>query len=398
MPGTGSKPHGHIVPYATFNVNYDYKVRWNAVDANGFPTATNAYFDQIAVADVRQYTTQQWQMLQTYFGWYQQFRCKRYTLEWIPRFRDNSGVTCEVINQIHQQQAPIHNIPSDIDSNFFAENTEITLVPDMDDTVVRSNNLDEYYLVRSQPYARTGPVKSPIKLTFDPHIFDVTAGAIAGTETADPQNATAASGSANYAPANSNPSLTGAIIEEAVTPIKNPWRATKIGISLGTNVDQLNLYECMFGYKFYFYTPFNTVTAAAGTSITGSVGLMRCHVEWEFKMPEYKFFPAVVSLNTTEENEKQLTLLRKVHGETYLLNQAKKPPEFSHTPIRQAQRASAENAGHTLDEPNAKRTRKEDYQEVIATAKQANPSPAPTSHQTPAGPKARFPLGLNGSR
>lgn len=398
MPGTGSSPGDTLRPHAAYRANYDAGLTWTATDASGNATVTNAYSDQVSAFDVAFYSTSQWTQLRAHFDWYQHFRCAGYSVEWIPRFRDNDGVVAQILLDT-QIGSPARLDNSVALCNFFAENAEITLIADLEDTIIRNNNIDEYLLVRANPKCHTGPVKKPLKLFFVPSMLDVTVSDMNGLESTSPENNLQGQPVKNYAPTNSNSSTIGAITETSVVPEMNKWRSTKISAQTTTGATKgtsLNVNETLFGYKWYTYTPFNSASGVGSGNGT-TVGFLRVQSHWEFMDVEYRMFVQPPQVTMDAEQEKQLTLLRKIHGEKYMLQSHKHNPRLAGPRI--IEREVVEAAGHQV----ATQNRQRDTEEDIAAAKKqkttpADPSPAQSSQGTPAPQKARYPLGLAGSR
>lgn len=398
MSGIGTQPRSLVQPHQEVTLNYDYKVLWNAVDSAGLSTMTNAYQDQISPGDIHAYSLQQYQTMTNMFNYYQYYRCKKYSVEYVPRYSTHQAPLGYITNQIYSSSPALDTVYTVAAENLFMENAEISLIFDKDDTFVRANDLQEYYLVRSLPGTVTAKTTNCCRLVFDPTQFDMTMNQFNGTEDQRPTYSLPVQATSNNATTNNNSGLVGATTMETTIPEVNRWRATKIATNVATNnTTALNLNEVMFGFKYYFYTPFNSTTATpAGTTVAIYAGLFRIQATYEFKDMEFRAFVVPPALAATEEEEKKLNLLRKVKGESYVLQKHRTNPTF--TPIRQAQRAVAENAGHKLAGPDGETTIQDDYVEVVKKAKTGDPSPTPASQGTPGPPKARFPLGLGGSR
>ena len=380
------------------HLNYDVNQQWQPfVSGTQNRRTVQAVAASLRVDDIFNFGILQGQAVVNMFNLYQEFRVASFKLSFIPRYESSQAALGYIQNQPSYQDNT--GLPSYVE-NFFCETAEYILLMDKQDTFVTDNNLDEYYLLRSHPAAITGKTTERRFLAFAPQQYDINAALVSPVATNGGQISGAYQG-----PAISNGSGSAAANFQTDTTQTevNAWRSTKVftGITgstpgaVGNLV--LNTGETLFGWRWYCYTPFNTV-ALSGSSTVVTVGTFRVEWDLEFRNPEFR--PYITSLGLVGERLEEIQLLRKLKGEEYLLLDHNQRPQFI-TAQKDAIKRTAESAGFTpaLD-PH--KTIAEDIQELKKQkaereAKSAS-NPAPSSQQTPISQSARSALGLNAIR
>lgn len=324
--------------------NYDFRQSWTGRDTNNnqYVVYANIYnFEPVDVTFLPGLS--QTEIFNFHLDMYQYYRCTKIRAEFIPRYRTGEAALAYCMNQnaVLNSAAGTSTLASgsQVVENLFCEEAALTVITDLDDTVVRQNSLDEYYMVRAHPQAVTKPLKSGIIMEWVPTMYDATLH-IYGTEgmgEGNPQQTSNLQGTYQV-PLTNN---AGSAQLDMVVPIAMPWMPTKISNSnqpTGTSA-AFNTTQTLFGMKSYIYTPFNTSQATS----TETAGLWNITMEFDFKELEHRPFLATgtgISLRQNHIQTKDINVIRNLKGESHLLDYRKGEPEFSNK--RKKQQAIAE--------------------------------------------------------
>lgn len=394
----------------TITFNYDSYLHWNPLDSN-FNQArlVQAYHMGITAGDIRNHSLQQVDILDSFFDYYQYFRCDNWQATWIPKYNSSqafgNAVLVDSFDNVQFAPNPAGSggfpytqarATSIGDVEIYGRQAELLMVQDKDDLVVRDNNYDEYLLQRSNPKAHCFSPYSGATIRFDPTMMDVISGGFSG-EVLDGnvdqnyKNQTILSGGVTNsynAPQSQN---AGAGMLSITAPEANKWRCTKVTGNVNNQNQPLvpNFSETMLGWKLYIYTPFNNQS----TSIDQSIGMWRIQSTLTFREIDSRAYITFASLSETEEQKKTLNQMRKLKGEHYLLEPKHNEAQLGARPTRQQQKRILENIGEQPAKDTAASTLAQDKEEMIKKPKPAGPSPTDASQRTPAAPTARTPFG-----
>jgi hypothetical protein len=214
---------------------------------------------------------------------YQQFRLRRVTKKWRPRFSraDLNAFTSTTINALGVSDPEDYQMQAL--ASYFQTGHVHTWVQDHDDRTM-AFTLDEYWQARTNPGAVTFPVTQPYTFSYTPSAFNVVAKP-SGVGTGDNPWGPASIQTLVGTPNNTEVTL------DASDPMVMPWQATKIirrppGGGSGSWDFNLNGNNYL-GAKYYSYTPFNT-TIGTSTAVQVNVGLFEGEWEFEFRDPDWR--------------------------------------------------------------------------------------------------------------
>lgn len=372
---------------AFLNVNFDSTTSWGTdsalvarqVENNG--VVVNLLMLQNSV------TFDQNRALRAMLNLYEEFTVREISVEWIPRFphilaantaanmglAGVGGFSKELINLYYR---------------FFCESAEVWMVPDMDDTQVANNDAGSFYLARSKPGAVHATTVESCKLTFSPHIQDMVLTQLGNT---------VAGGVASglYAPlASISMTDSGAGAGSLrVGTVSKPmgWLPTRIYTaengSTGPTGQDFNVFQTLFGFKYWFYTPFNSTSDNFNR---GNVGIFRYNFQLAFRKPETRqwLIPSSEFIESSSSFKKR-KLLAELTGEQLLSHGVR--PEFTVTQKYHNDKIAAEGKQPAVNAPHdfvseEELDRKLDVAIKAAEAKRATQSTTPTP-VTAEGPK-----------
>jgi hypothetical protein len=349
-----------LPPNPTLKLTFDEDIVYNFTGN----TIINSYGFGFKPNDISFYSNEQWQKLQWFMNMYQQFRCTKIEMKWVPYFQSPEQVTAWM--------AYAQNSLSGIGSGqlrsygeLFTKNAEITVIPDNEDLETRPV-LDEYWQARSNPRAKSAGVMDPLYITFTPTLM----GAHSYQQQSVNQNsseATINAGGAVY------PTLPSYDAPEAV-----PWMATRAYTTAGGLVSQ-NTGTVMWGLKMYIYCPNNELVNAQGGY---SVGHFSYVYQFEYRNPETRIIIGTSMITETEDNRKNLAALRALKGEKAVLQSHRVKVVLNNEKSKTTQALHEnEKTGDVLVGSNKRRVIEEEQ-----------PHPTPSSHHTQSAQTARTPL------
>lgn len=332
-----SKPE-RIAEDAFLNVNFDTTTSWGSL-AGSIPRIIESNGVVINLLMLQNSVTfDQNRALRAMLNLYSEFTVRKISVEWVPMYPDRFAPTAfSNLGLAGINLATKENI--NLLFQFFGKSSEVWMLPDHDDTIVADNDQGNFYLARSQGTAVHALTTESTMLNFSPHIQDIVM---------TQSGPTAAGGNQSnlYAPIGSiSLTDTGAGAGSIkIGTVSKPmgWLPSRVYTSDYTaalsGLD-FNVYQTLFGYKYYFYTPFNSTPTDYGARI--NVGLFRYNFQLAFRKPEMR--PWLIPQSDfieTEVSYKKRKLLAELTGEQMLAHGVK--PQFTQATQYQADQLRAQ--------------------------------------------------------
>lgn len=393
-------------PHQRCVFNYDNNITWNAQTDQANPNLIVAGMGKVRAQTIQFVDGRQGLIMSQMFNYYEEFRMTKCTIRYIPRYHSPEASQAFVAQypwwagppgQTGQPQGPgyidyARQFSSLVVENYFCETAELYLIADTNDTMVTQNNLQELYAVRGLPGAKSCKTTQETSITWTPHMFDVMLQQYTGEGQGD-QSTGSVTGSSTS---------TNAIQMTTATTMPNPWRQTKIArAATDPSTLFLNQGEFMYGWKYYIYTPFNTVTGYSTGVGPVTVGMFRVEFEFEFRKPDWRPFVSAFGFNE-EDHSREINLLRTLKGEHALLYINPGPTEL--TIRQQVEKRRLLEAGElpAADHFSGTKRLKDTLDDIKEQGKDtttatSKPPPAGASQSTPGPRLFRTPLGHPGS-